>query len=88
MATQKRPTIVWLRDELRLHDNALLAEAAKRGGPVVPVHCLDPRVVGAAATSDHGSGKTGPRRAKFLLESLADLRSSLAGAGSGAAAAR
>ena len=65
------------RDELRVHDNALLAEAAG-GAPVLPVFCLDPRVFDASAKSDLGSSqKTGSRRAKFVLESLEDLRGSL-----------
>ena len=79
-----KATVVWLRDELRVHDNALLAEAAKRGAPVLPVFCLDPRVFDAAAKSDLGSAqKTGARRAKFVLESLEDLRGSLKDLGSG-----
>ena len=36
-----RPTIVWLRDDLRLADNPALSAAALRGGPVLPVFILD-----------------------------------------------
>ncbi|KAH8091261.1 DNA photolyase [Aureococcus anophagefferens] len=62
-ATAKPTTIVWLRDELRVHDNALLAEAAARGGPVLPVYVLDDRVFDAAATSESGgSRKCGAKR--------------------------
>ena len=46
-AMASKATVVWLRDELRVHDNALLAEAARRGAPVLPVFCLDPRVFDA-----------------------------------------
>ncbi|KAH8064885.1 DNA photolyase [Aureococcus anophagefferens] len=64
-ATAKPTTIVWLRDELRVHDNALLAEAAARGGPVLPVYVLDDRVFDAAATSESGgSRKCGAKRRK------------------------
>jgi deoxyribodipyrimidine photo-lyase len=35
------PTIVWLRDDLRLNDNPALVAAAGRGGPVVLVYVLD-----------------------------------------------
>jgi deoxyribodipyrimidine photo-lyase len=45
---------------------------------VLPVFCLDP------ATFDEGTfglQRTGPRRTRFLLESLADLRASLRGLG-------
>ena len=83
-AMASKATVVWLRDELRVHDNALFAEAARRGAPVLPVFCLDPRVFDASAKSDLGaSQKTGSRRAKFVLESLADLRGSLKDLGSG-----
>ena len=83
-AMASKATVVWLRDELRVHDNALLAEAARRGAPVLPVFCLDPRVFDASAKSDLGSSqKTGARRAKFVLESLEDLRGSLKDLGSG-----
>jgi len=36
-----RPTIVWLRDDLRLADNPALTAAAERGEPVVLVYLLD-----------------------------------------------
>lgn len=35
------PTIVWLRDDLRVADNPALAEAAKRNRPVVVVYLLE-----------------------------------------------
>jgi deoxyribodipyrimidine photo-lyase len=35
------PTIVWFRQDLRLQDNAALAEALTRGGAVVPVYIWD-----------------------------------------------
>jgi deoxyribodipyrimidine photo-lyase len=35
------PTIVWLRDDLRLRDNPALDAAARRGEPVVLVYALD-----------------------------------------------
>jgi deoxyribodipyrimidine photo-lyase len=35
------PTIVWLRDDLRVADNPALLAAAERGGPVVVVYVLD-----------------------------------------------
>ncbi|MGO4690218.1 cryptochrome/photolyase family protein [Glaciibacter sp. 2TAF33] len=37
----KRPSIVWLRDDLRLADNPALAAAVARGAPVVVVYVLD-----------------------------------------------
>ncbi len=35
------PTLLWFRQDLRLADNAALAAALARGGPVVPVFVLD-----------------------------------------------
>ncbi len=35
------PSIVWLRDDLRLHDNPALVAAAARDGAVVPLYVLD-----------------------------------------------
>ncbi len=35
------PTIVWFRQDLRLHDNPALQAAVERGGGVVPLYLLD-----------------------------------------------
>jgi deoxyribodipyrimidine photo-lyase len=40
-ATDQRPSIVWLRDDLRLADNPALAAAVDRGAPTVVVYLLD-----------------------------------------------
>merc|ERR1719174_1615054 len=67
-ASSSTTTVVCLRDELRVHDNALLADAARRGGSVLPVFCLDDRVFSGSAKSRSGSSlKTGARRARFVL---------------------
>jgi deoxyribodipyrimidine photo-lyase len=39
--TDQRPSIVWLRDDLRLADNPALAAAVDRGAPTVVVYLLD-----------------------------------------------
>ena len=44
--TVDRPTIVWLRDDLRVADNAALNAAAERGAPVVVLYLLDERTSG------------------------------------------
>eukprot|EP00746_Dinoflagellata_sp_MGD_P163954 gnl/MRDRNA2_/MRDRNA2_92303_c0_seq1.p1 gnl/MRDRNA2_/MRDRNA2_92303_c0~~gnl/MRDRNA2_/MRDRNA2_92303_c0_seq1.p1 ORF type:complete len:547 (-),score=119.82 gnl/MRDRNA2_/MRDRNA2_92303_c0_seq1:55-1695(-) len=76
--------VVWYRTDLRLDDNPVLAEAQKlkeKGivDAVLPVYFMDPRNFG---TTKYGNLKTGPHRAKFLLECLKDLKSSLQGIGS------
>ena len=69
-----RPVAVWFRRDLRLHDHGpLLAAAAE--GPVVCVYCLDPREFGASR--ELGLPRLGVHRARFLIESLADLREGL-----------
>jgi deoxyribodipyrimidine photo-lyase len=66
--------LLWLRNDLRLHDHQPLYEALKQSQPIVPLYCIDPRQFG---TTRCGFAKTGSYRARFLLESLADLRHSL-----------
>jgi len=67
-------TLVWFRRDLRIHDHAPLCGAAGRG-PVLCVFCLDPRSLERGRHVD--APRTGARRLRFVLESLADLRSSL-----------
>ena len=66
--------IVWFRNDLRVHDHEPLWKAAQKAANVIPVYCLDPRLF---QMTDLGFPKTGSYRAKFLLESIADLQSSL-----------
>jgi deoxyribodipyrimidine photo-lyase len=61
--------VVFTRD-LRLHDNPALHQACSRARQVVPLFVLDPAL------------KPPPNRARFLAESLADLRESLRARGS------
>ena len=71
--------LIWFRNDLRLHDHEPLIKALKAGAQVVPVYCFDPRQFGTTA---FGFEKTGPFRAQFLLESVADLRQNLRALGS------
>jgi deoxyribodipyrimidine photo-lyase len=77
----------WFRlGDMRLHDNPALDRALsvckKTQSTLVPVFCFDPRIFGNNARSEFGSLKCGPRRAKFVIESVADLRQSLEKKGS------
>jgi deoxyribodipyrimidine photo-lyase len=63
------PSIVWLRDDLRVTDNPALSAAAKRGGPVVVVYVLDE--VSAGVRPLGGASKW------WLHHSLAALAESL-----------
>ncbi len=65
--------LLWYRTDLRIHDHDPLHQGCRSGAEVIPVYCFDPRPFGTTA---FGFPKTGSFRAQFLLESLADLRSS------------
>ncbi len=71
--------LLWFRNDLRLHDHELLAQAVKAGQDILPFYCFDPRQFG---TSPFGFAKTGSYRAQFLLESVVDLKQSLKELGS------
>jgi deoxyribodipyrimidine photo-lyase len=65
--------IVWFRRDLRLHDHPALREALAGHDEVVPLFCLDDRLL-------RGRHASGPRT-QFLLESLEDLDGSLRSCG-------
>lgn len=66
--------LVWFRKDLRIHDNEILLEAVRRSKFVVPVYCFDPRQF---ETTIYQTKKTGEIRAKFLIDSIIDLKCSL-----------
>ncbi|MEM1218865.1 MAG: DASH family cryptochrome [Bacteroidota bacterium] len=74
-------SIVWFRQDLRLHDNEALTNALSHSQEVIPVFVFDPRVF-QGTTDKYGFPKTGRYRARFILESVADLRASLKKLGS------
>ncbi len=65
--------LVWFRRDLRVHDHPALCAALEAHDQVVPVFCLDDRLL-------HGRHASGSRTA-FLLECLADLDGQLADRG-------
>jgi deoxyribodipyrimidine photo-lyase len=67
--------LLWLRRDLRVHDHPALHAALAEHERVVPVFCLDDRVL-------HGRHASGPRT-QFLLECLSDLDASLRERGGG-----
>ena len=70
----EKTILVWFRNDLRVHDNEILFEATRKAEKVLPVYIFDPFYF---KTIDSGILKTGNIRAKFLLESVADLRRNL-----------
>ncbi|KAM7521467.1 hypothetical protein LguiA_011369 [Lonicera macranthoides] len=78
-AAIRRSSIVWFRNDLRVHDNETLNSANNESLSVLPVYCFDPRDYGKSSS---GFDKTGPYRASFLIESVSDLRKNLQARGS------
>ncbi|KAE8699607.1 Blue-light photoreceptor PHR2 [Hibiscus syriacus] len=78
-AAIRRASIVWFRNDLRVHDNECLDTANKESMSVLPIYCFDPRDYGKSSS---GFDKTGPYRATFLIESVSDLRKNLQARGS------
>jgi deoxyribodipyrimidine photo-lyase len=75
----EKTILVWFRNDLRIHDNEILLEAVRKADKVLPVYCFDPYYFGK---NHSGNSKTGNLRARFLLESVADLRKNLRNIGS------
>ena len=61
--------LAWFTRDLRVHDHPALCAALDAGDRVVPVFCLDDRLL-------NGRHASGPRTA-FLLECLRDLDAAL-----------
>lgn len=72
--------ILWFRQDLRLHDNEALTDAIKHVDKIIPVYIFDERVL--KGKTRFGFPKTGKFRAKFIIESVKDLRDSLRKLGS------
>ncbi len=75
-STAAKRTIVWFRNDLRIHDNPVLSAAfaslkhnAKRDH--ICLYCFDPRHF---VETKYGSKKTGVFRAKYLIESVENLK--------------
>jgi len=74
MATDmSKKILVWFRNDLRLHDNEMLVEAIAKSDEILPVFCFDPRQF---EHTRYHTIKTGAIRARFLIESVSDLRNS------------
>ncbi len=78
--------IVWFKStDLRLHDHepfwSAHTQAIKANQALLPVFIFDPRFLGAGRSS-FGFAKSGPLRARFLVEAVTDLRDRLRARGS------
>ncbi|KAL6501854.1 Myosin-3 [Orobanche gracilis] len=72
----KGVSIVWFRNDLRVLDNEVLFKAWASSEVVLPVYCVDPRIIGSR-TYYFGFPKIGALRTQFLMECLTDLKRSL-----------
>jgi len=77
--THGKTTVIYLmRNDLRIHDNECLNWAQQNADFVIPLFCFDQNIFGHSAQTWHFKfAKTAIHRAKFILESVADLRESL-----------
>lgn len=74
MIKKAKRALVWFRQDLRIHDNEALTEALKQAEEVYPVFVFDTRVFNGQ--SPFGFARVGKYRAKFWIETVADLRKS------------
>ena len=72
--------LYWLRNDLRLHDNEVLAALPPTTTALLPVYCFDPVALGPDAYL--GLPRVGAHRLPFLLETLADLQQRYSALGS------
>ncbi|MCM8567920.1 DASH family cryptochrome [Gramella jeungdoensis] len=66
--------LVWFRNDLRISDNESLKTACELHDKVIGIYCFDPRHY---EKTSYGFKKTGKFRAKFLIESLKELKKNL-----------
>ena len=74
MQKQKVNSLVWFRNNLRVEDNRSLTNAINNSDNIIGFINLDPRNF---AITKYGFKKTEKYRAKFLLESITELKSQL-----------
>lgn len=86
-SSDKTRIILWLQNDLRLHDNYVMNWAMQwksKSKEIVPVYCFDPRYYDMEKSqTEYGTRKTGVVRARFQLQSIEALRSNLESIGSG-----
>ena len=71
---QENTALIWFRNNLRVHDNVSLKKATESHSKVIAVYFFDPKLFNPDA---FGFQKTAKFRAKFLLETIADLKKNL-----------
>ncbi len=72
---QKSTGLVWFRNDLRVEDNYILNKASKNHKYIIAVYCFNPTQF---TVGDFGFKKTDKFRAKFLIETIENLKINLA----------
>lgn len=67
--------LIWFRNDLRVQDNTSLHKATAGNNRSIGVYCIDPRFF---ELNKHGFKKTEKFRARFILESVRNLKNNLA----------
>ncbi|WP_452220908.1 DASH family cryptochrome [Lacinutrix salivirga] len=71
---QNKYSLVWFRNDLRIHDNNSLVKAIETSEQVIAIYCFDPRQF---ENSEFGFKKTERFRAQFLIETIENLKQQL-----------
>ena len=74
MQKQKINSLVWFRNNMRVEDNSSLTKAINESDNVIGFINIDPKIF---ISTKYGFKKTEKYRAKFLLETISDLKSQL-----------
>jgi deoxyribodipyrimidine photo-lyase len=69
-----KTSIVWFRNDLRLHDNEALVSAINNSDQVLPIFVFDEKYW---AQSKFGHVRTGSFRTRFIIESIENLRQNI-----------
>ena len=70
---EKHRVILWFRNDLRIHDNAVLNWAMKQKVPdveYIPVFCFDPRFFDMSVPEWKMERKTGIVRTRFQIDTV------------------
>lgn len=71
---QNEISLVWFKNDLRINDNNTLSNAINNSKTVITVYCFDPKHF---KEDRFGFKKTEKYRAKFLIETIIDLKAQL-----------
>ena len=66
--------LVWFKNDLRVHDNAVLNKAISENDKIIALFCFEPQLF---EKDPFGFRKTEKYRAKFLIETIIDLKQQL-----------